>query len=67
MNILDAILQVFSSVGEWITTAVESLLPMFYTAENGLTLIGILSVASLAFSVVFLIIGIIQRFMHFRG
>ena len=67
MNILEAILGVFSSVGEWITSAVSDVMPMFYNAETGLTLLGVLGVASLAFSVVFLVIGIIQNFLHFRG
>lgn len=67
MNILEAILAVFTSVGEWIATSVTNLMPIFYTAESGLTLLGILGVAGLAFSVVFLIIGVIQNFMHFRG
>lgn len=67
MNILDSILEVFSSVGEWISSAVVDIMPMFYSAEGGLTLVGILAVAGLAFSVVFLVIGIIQNFLHFRG
>lgn len=67
MNILDAILDVFSSVGTWITESVSALMPLFYSAEGGLTFIGVLGVAGLAFSVVFLIIGIIQKFLHFRG
>lgn len=66
-TVLDSILAVFSAVGEWIATAVTDLIPMFYTAEAGLTFLGVLAVAGLAFSVVFLIIGIIQNFMHFRG
>jgi VIT1/CCC1 family predicted Fe2+/Mn2+ transporter len=67
MNILDAILEVFTGVGTWISGAVTQLLPMFYVAETGLTLLGVLAVAGLAFSVVFLVIGIIQNFLHFRG
>lgn len=67
MDVLTGILEVFSSVGTWISTAVSDLMPMFYTAESGLTFIGVLAVAGLAFSVVFLIIGIIQRFLHFGG
>lgn len=66
-GILTAILAVFTAVGNWISTAVTALLPMFYSAEGGLTLIGVLAVAGLAFSVVFLVIGIIQNFLHFRG
>lgn len=67
MNVLEAILAVFSAVGAWIGTAVQSLIPMFYVAETGLTFLGVLAVAGLAFSVIFLIIGIIQRFLHFGG
>ena len=66
-NILTAVLDVFSSVGAWITDAVNDLIPMFYSAESGLTFMGILAVAGLAISVVFLLLNIIQNFLHFRG
>lgn len=65
-NILTAMLAVFTSVGEWISTAVTNLTPMFF-AEGSLTFLGTLAVAGLAFSVAFLIIGIISNFLHFRG
>lgn len=67
MTILEAILAVFSAVGTWIATAVTDLMPMFYVAETGLTFLGVLAVSGLAFSVVFLILGIISNFLHFRG
>lgn len=67
MNVLEAVLEVFTSIGEWIPGAVTQLLPMFYVAETGLTFLGVLAVAGLAFSVVFLVMGIIQNFLHFRG
>lgn len=67
MNILQKIMEVFTEVGTWIAGAVNELTPMFYTAETGLTFLGVLAVASLAFSVIFLIIGLIQNFLHFRG
>lgn len=68
--VLTSILAVFSSVGEWISGAVTDLIPMFYVATGesaGLTFLGVLAVAGLAFSVVFLVIGVIQNFLHFRG
>ena len=65
-TVLDAILNVFTSVGTWIAGAVEQVTPMFY-AEGALTFLGVLAVAGLAISVVFLIIGVIQNFLHFRG
>lgn len=66
-SILTAILAVFSAIGKWISGAVTDLMPMFYTAEAGLTFLGVLAVAGLAFSVVFLVIGLLQNFLHFRG
>lgn len=66
-TVLTAILSVFLSVGEWIADAVAALTPMFWVAETGLTFLGTLAVAGLAFSVAFLIIGLIQNFLHFRG
>ena len=64
--VLSAILAVFTAIGEWIGTAVNNLTPMFY-AESGLTFLGTLAVAGLGFSVIFLMIGVIQNFLHFRG
>lgn len=65
-SVLDAILAVFMSIAEWIGEAVQAVVPMFW-AEGSLTFLGVLAVAGLAFSVVFLLIGIIQRFLHFGG
>ena len=66
-NVLSAILEIFLAVGEWISSAVSSLTPMFWSAETGLTFLGVLSVAGLAFSIAFLIINLIQGFLQFRG
>lgn len=66
-TVIDSVLEVFTTIGEWIPDAVNSLIPMFYAPESGLTFLGVLAVSALAFSVVFLIIGLIQRFLHFRG
>lgn len=71
-GILASILDVFSSVGEWISTSVNNMIPMFYTAggsgaEGELTFLGTLAVAGLAISVVFLVIRVITNFMQFRA
>lgn len=65
--IITALTNVFDAVGTWIASAVESVTPMFYASEGGLTFLGTLAVVGLAFSVMFLIIGIIQNFLHLRG
>lgn len=72
MGVLEAILAVFTAIGNWIPEAVTQLVPMFYGVPQGgtdaeLTFLGVLAVAGLAFSVVFLVIGVIQNFLHFRG
>lgn len=66
-GVLTSVFDVFTLVMEWIVDSVSSITPMFYVAETGLTFLGVLAVAGLAFSVAFLIIGIIQNFLHFRG
>lgn len=64
---LQSIFDIFDAIGGWIPEAVTNLIPMFYTADTGLTFLGVLAVAGLAFSVIFLVMGIIQNFLHFRG
>lgn len=53
MAILTAITEVFTAISEWIVGAVGGVMPMFYE-EGALTFLGVLAVAGLAFSVVFL-------------
>lgn len=65
-SVITAILAVFTAIGEWIGTAVTTIQPIFYTAENGLTLVGTLSVCGLAFSIVFLLINLIRGFLRFE-
>lgn len=71
MPILTNILQVFTSVGQWIAGAFESLMPVFYTPGTGstegqLTVIGVLAIAGLAISVSLLIFNIIKSFIRFQ-
>ena len=65
-GILTDVLDAFSSIGTWISGAVTDLMPMFY-GTDGLTFLGVLAVSGLGFSVIFLVIGLIQNFLHFRG
>lgn len=66
MGVLADILEVFDSIATWIGSAVTSLIPIFWSAD-GLTFMGVLAVAGLSISVIFLLIGVIQNFLHFRG
>ena len=67
IGVLDKIFEVFNAIITWISKAVTDVIPIFYSTENGLTFVGVLAVVGLGFSVVFLVIGIIQNFLHFRG
>ena len=71
IQVLDVVFEVFDQIGQWITGMLDSLTGIFWhTNAEGigeLTFLGVLALCGLGFSVVFLIIGIIQRFLHFRG
>lgn len=66
-SILTAILAVFAQVGSWVTTTIPQFYQLFYNAETGLTLLGVLAVSGLGMSVIFLLIGIIQRFIKWQA
>lgn len=63
-GILASILAVFSAIGSWITTTIPTFYSLFY-AEGALTLLGTLAVCGLGIGIIFLLIGIIQRFLKF--
>ena len=67
MSIVESITGVFSEIGTWITGQLTSVSTLFYVPETGLTFLGVLAVCGLGFSVVFLLINVIQGFLHFRG
>lgn len=65
---IQAITSVFSGLGEWIVDFLPTVQSIFWDAEVGtLTLMGVLAVCGLAVSTFFLLMGIIQNFLHFRG
>ena len=65
MNIIEAILGVWSAVLDWFGGAFESLIPIFYVAETGLTFIGYLAVGGMAVSAAFLFLGLVQKWLRF--
>lgn len=71
-TVLSSILAVFTAIGEWFSEFVPTLYGLFWTAgesggEGSLTFLGVLAVAGLAISIVFLVVGLIQKFLHFAG
>lgn len=67
MSVISSVTGVFEDIGDWIVQFLPKLIPIFYNAESGLTFFGTLAVAGLAISVFFLIMGLVQRFLHFAG
>lgn len=60
---------VFDAVFTWIKGAITAVIEVFYTTgENGgLTFLGVLALIALAISIFFLLVGLIQNFLHLRG
>lgn len=67
VDVMTAILAVFSGIGEWFVEFLPTLYALFWSAEAGLTFLGVLAVMGLGIAVVFLLIRVIQNFLHFRG
>ena len=70
--IITAMTTVFDSVFTWIKSAITSCIEVFYTAGAGetpgqLTFLGVLALIALAISIFFLLVGLIQNFLHLRG
>ena len=57
---------VFSGVSSWLAGAVNNMIPMFWTAEAGLTPIGVLAVCSLALTVILLLFWLIAGWLKFK-
>lgn len=76
MDVITSITSVFKAIGDWFVEFIPTLISLFYTAPSGtgadatpggLTFLGVLAVSGLSVSIFFLIMGLIQKFLHFRG
>lgn len=66
-SVITSITQVWTAISGWIVDTIPDIVNVFYNAESGLTFLGTLSVLALGVSVFFLLMGLIQRFLHLRG
>lgn len=66
-SVVTSITGVFTAMASWITTTIPSVVAVFYDEEGGLTFMGTLAVIALSVSVFFLLMGLVQNFLHFRG
>ncbi|MBD5585734.1 MAG: hypothetical protein HDQ88_11680 [Clostridia bacterium] len=67
MSVVEQITGVFTSIAGWISKTLPSITEVFYNSESGLTFLGTLSVVGLGISIFFLLMGLIQNFLHLRG
>ena len=65
-TVISAITAVFTAVMQWIITAIQSVIAVFWTGE-ALTFLGVLALIALAISIFFLLVGLVQNFLHLRG
>ena len=70
--IISAMTAVFDAVFTWVKSAITSVIEVFYTTGSGdaggqLTFLGVLALIALAISIFFLLVGLIQNFLHLRG
>lgn len=69
--IITALTSVFSAVFDWIVEAIPDVIAVFWTTGTGgtgeLTFLGVLALIALAVSIFFLLLGLIQNFLHLRG
>ena len=65
-TIISAITAVFTAVMQWVITAITSVIAVFWTGEQ-LTVLGVLALIALGISIFFLLVGLIQNFLHLRG
>ena len=66
-SVVGSITNVWTSIMQWFATSFGTVQKMFYDAGSGLTFLGTLAVCGLAIGVFFLLMGVIQNFLHFRG
>lgn len=65
---INAITEVFTGIGNWIAEYMPTIMEIFYNSEaQKLTMLGVLAICGLAVSIFFLLMGIVQNFLHFRG
>lgn len=66
-SVIKAVTDVFTAVMSWVMEAITTVIGVFYVAESGLTFLGVLALVALAISIFFLLVGLIQNFLHLRG
>lgn len=59
------LVEALTSFLNWCVTSVQSIVPIFYSAESGLTIFGWLGMGGLAIGLFTLFVAIFRDFLHF--
>lgn len=65
-TVITAMTAVFTAIFEWIIGAISTVVTVFY-ADGALTFLGVLALIALGISIFFLLVGLIQNFLHLRS
>ena len=69
--IVHYIFSLWEEILYWVIDFLNSVIAIFWTASEGgggqLTFLGTIALISLGISVIFLMIRVVQNFLHFRG
>ena len=63
----DSVFAVFAGIGAWLVSELGNVTSLFYQADSGLTLLGVLAVCGLGLAVVFLLISWVRNLLQFRS
>lgn len=59
------LIEALTAFGNWVISSIQLVIPIFYTAESGLTLFGWLGMGGLAVGLFMMFIGVLQNFLRF--
>lgn len=65
-DVVSSIFAVFTAIIEWFVTSFTAVTTIFYTAGNGLTFVGVLTLCALGIAVTLLLINLIRGMLRFR-
>lgn len=66
-SVIEAVTSVFDAMADWFIGIIPTITGIFYTSEDGLSLLGVLAICGLSVSIVFLVLGVITNFFQFRS
>lgn len=59
------LVEALTAFGQWVVSSIQSIVPIFYSVESGLTIFGWLGMGGLAVGLFMMFIGVLQNFLRF--